>query len=142
MATINNRSRLFVSVKNKDDLYREFPYNHLAKAQAYHAELVARKYKPKLGQHENQIEVRILQKGFPSFSYTASSFADAQSVADRIKAERKQGLFVDYTKARQVTFVDLIERYVTEEGPTHKGWEKVEKYKCLGWLDDVNGGLA
>ncbi|WP_168795264.1 site-specific integrase [Paraburkholderia aromaticivorans] len=142
MATINNRSRLFVSVKNKNDLYREFPHNHLAKAQAYCAELVARKYKPLLGQHENRIEVRILQKGYPNFSYTASSFAEADRVVNRVEGERESGLFIDYTKAHQVTFVDLIERYVREEGPKHKGWEKVEKYKCSGWLEDVNGGLV
>lgn len=142
MASINNRSRYFVSVKNRDVLDREFPFNRLADAKAYNAQLVAQKCKPIIGQYEDCWEVRIQQKGYPNFSYTASSLEEAEDVVSTIKGERKRGLFRDYTKARQVTFVDLLVRYVKDEGPKHKGWEKVEKYKCLGWLEDVKGGLA
>jgi len=32
-----------------------------------------------------------------------------------------------------------LHRYIEEEDPKNKGWEKSEKYKCLGWLEDING---
>lgn len=142
MASITNRSRFFVSVKGRDDLHREFPCHRLAAAKAYHAELVAQKLKPRLGQYEDTIEIRIRQKGWPPLNYTAASIAEAESVVRKVEEERSRGLFRDYTRAHQVTFVDLIARYIKEEGPQHKGWEKVEKYKCLGWLEDVRGDLA
>jgi integrase len=142
MASITNRSRFFVSVKNNDTLHREFPFHRLADAKAYHAQLVGQKLKPTLGQYEDTIEIRIRQKGWPTLNYTATSVAQAESTVHKIEEERSRGLFRDYTKAHQVTFIDLIQRYMNEEGPKHKGWEKVEKYKCLGWLEDVKGGLA
>lgn len=141
MASINNRSRYFVHVKNPD-LNRDFPFNRVNDAKAYYAQLVAQKYKPTLGQYEDCWEVRIQQKGYPNFSTTARSLKEANDTVATIELERSRGLFRDYTKAHQVTFVDLIRRYMAEEGPRHKGWEKVEKYKFLGWLEDVKGGLA
>jgi len=142
MASITNRSRFFVSVKGRDDLHREFPCHRLAAARAYHAELAAQRLKPRLGQYEDTIEIRIRQKGWPALNYTAGSIAEAERVVHKVEEERSRGLFRDYTKAHQVTFADLIRRYSAEEGPKHKGWEKVEKYKCLGWLDDLAGNLA
>jgi hypothetical protein len=48
-----------------------------------------------------------------------------------MEAERRTGLFLDYTKAHKTTFEALLRRYVEKEGPK-KGWEKPEKYECLG----------
>ncbi|MGN8108113.1 site-specific integrase [Paraburkholderia sp. 22098] len=142
MASITNRSRFFVEVKNNHDCYREFPFHRLADAKTYHASLVAQKLKPVLGQLEDTIEVRIRHKGWPTVNYTATSVAEAEGIVNKIEEERSRGLFRDYTKAHQVTFIDLIQRYMKEEGPKHKGWEKVEQYKCRGWLEDLKGGLA
>ncbi|SDD96136.1 site-specific integrase [Paraburkholderia lycopersici] len=142
MASITNRSRFFVSVRNNDAHYREFPFHRLADAKAYHASLVAQKLKPTLGQFEDTIEIRIRQKGYPDQNHTARSVAEAEDMVETLRQERRRGLFRDYTKAHQVTFVDLIRRYMAEEGPKHKGWEKVEQYKCRGWLEDVSGTLA
>ncbi|AOK28680.1 hypothetical protein AQ611_03820 [Burkholderia singularis] len=142
MASINNRSRYFVHVKKPTGLDRDFPFNRVNDAKAYYAQLVAQKYKPELGQYEDCWEVRIQQKGHPNFSATARSLEEANDIVETIRQERKKGLFRDYTKAHQVTFVDLIRRYMAEEGPKHKGWAKVEKYKCSGWLADVKGDLA
>ncbi|KGW85329.1 integrase [Burkholderia pseudomallei] len=142
MATIENRSRYVVTIKNNDALQRLFPYSELARAKAYCAELRERGYKPKLGQLEDAYFVRIRQKGHKTQQFTVDSLADAESAVARIEAERKTGLFRDYTKAHNVTFADLIRRYAEEEGPKHKGWETVEKYKCRGWLDDLAGNLA
>ncbi|QKL60742.1 site-specific integrase [Ralstonia solanacearum] len=142
MATIENRSRYTVSVKNNDARKQLFPFTELARAKAYCAELRRQGYKPKLDQLEDAFFVRIRQKGHKEQSFTVDSLADAESAVARIEAERKTGLFRDYTKAHNVSFADLIRRYMAEEGPKHKGWEKVEKYKCQGWLDDLAGNLA
>ncbi|AQV95651.1 site-specific integrase [Cupriavidus necator] len=142
MATIENRSRYIVAVKNKDALQRLFPYSELQRAKAYCAELRERGYKPRLDQLEDAYLVRIRQKGHKPQQFTVDSLAEAESAVARIEAERKTGLFRDYTKAHNVTFADLIRRYAEEEGPKHRGWETVEKYKCRGWLDDLAGNLA
>lgn len=142
MADINNRSRYTVSVKQRDDLYREYPYNKLAEAKAYCRELVAQGFKPRLAQLDDTFAIRIRQKGHRPLNITARSAQEAEDIVNRIEAERRQGLFIDYTKAHQVSFADLIGRYMKEEGPKHKGWETVEKYKCRGWLEDIQGSLA
>ncbi|RDK09165.1 site-specific integrase [Cupriavidus lacunae] len=142
MANIENRSRYTVTVKNNDALARTFPYSQLEQAKAYHAELRRQGYKPSLGQREDTIAIRIRQKGHRDLNYTARSLDEADRLVQKIEEERSRGLFVDYTKAHQVSFADLIRRYIKEEGPKKKGWEKVEKYKCLGWLEDLDGTLA
>ena len=123
MATIENRSSYTVSVKNRDDLHREFPF-----------------YKPYLTQKENAFLIKITQAGYKPVRYTCQSLQAAEDAISRIEAERRTGLFIDYTKAHQVTFEGLLRRYIKEEGPKNKGSEKSEKYKCLGWLENLNGG--
>ena len=140
MATIENRSRYTVSVKNRDDLHREFPFTQLAQAKQYAIELGKQNYKPYLTQKENAFLIKITQAGYKPVRYTCQSLQADEDAIARIEAERRTGLFIDYTKAHQVTFEGLLRRYIKEEGPKNKGWEKSEKYKCLGWLEDLNGG--
>jgi integrase len=142
MAKVENRSRYIVSVKNNDALTREFPYSQLADASAYLSELRRQKFKPSLRQLEDTIAIRLRQKGYPNVNLTVHSVQEATDLIAQIESERRHGIIRDYTKARRVTFADLISRYMEEEGPTHKGWEKVEKYKCQGWLADLEGTRA
>jgi integrase len=142
MATIENRSRYTISVKHRDDLYREFPFTELAQAKQYAIALTKQDYKPFLNQKENAFLIKITQAGHKPVRFTCHSLQEAQDAIARIEAERRTGLFIDYTKAHQVTFEDLLRRYMKEEGPKNKGWEKSEKYKCLGWLEDLDGVLA
>lgn len=142
MATISNRSNYLVTVKNRADLQQSFPFNQLAQAKSYCAELKKQRLTPRLTQLEDTLTVRIREKGHRPLIFTATSLQEAEDCISRIESERRQGLFIDYTKAHQVTFAQLIRRYMEEEGPKHKGWEKVEKYKCAGWLDDLEGNLA
>ncbi|MYM30625.1 tyrosine-type recombinase/integrase [Duganella sp. CY15W] len=140
MATIENRSRFVVSVKNKDEYYREFPFTNRDAADEYCAWLETEKgYKAKLKQKEDSFFVRIRQTGYPLFQKTFKSLEDADTAIARIEAERKSGVFIDYTKAHNVTFEHLLKRYIEEEGPKHKGWEKSQKYKFKGWLADLEG---
>jgi len=141
MATIVNRSRYTVSVKNHDNLYREFPFTQLEQAKRYATEL-GKEFKVKFGQKEDSLLIKIIHKGYKPVCFTCGSLQEAEDAISRIEAERRTGLFLDYTKAHTVTFEDLLRKYVKEEGPKNKGWEKSEKYKLLGWLADLDGASA
>lgn len=140
MATYSNRSRLFVKVKQRDDLYREFAFHDTHAAQGYLKQLRADGYKPIVGQLEDSILVRIRTKGHPDQSFTAASYEEAESIARRIDDEQRRGLFVDYSKSLQVTPAQLIERYIREECPRHKAGT-IEAYKLNAFLEDSRGEL-
>ncbi|RQR39430.1 hypothetical protein DIE23_02445 [Burkholderia sp. Bp9143] len=131
MASITNRSRFFVSVRQRDDLHREFSFHRLTDAKAYHTELVAQKLKPRLGQYEDTIEIRIRQKGWPTVNYTAGSIAEAEKTVQKIEEERSRGLFRDYTKAHQVTFVDLIRPFDTKFSTVRMETPRIWATSCL-----------
>ena len=65
MATIQNRSRITVTVKNRNDLTRSFSYNALDKVEAYVAELRSKGFRPKAEQGDDTWEVRFREKGYP-----------------------------------------------------------------------------
>lgn len=96
MATIENRSRYTISVKNREDLYREFPFTQLAKAKQYATELKAQGYKPFAGQKEDAFFVRIRSKGYPAQQFTLPNLQEAETVIARIEAEHSQSMFIDY----------------------------------------------
>jgi integrase len=140
MATIDNRSRFIVSVKNQPAAYREFPYDQSDAAEKYHSWLkTEKKYQAAINRKNDCFLVRIRQTGYPLFQKTFKSLDEADTAIARIEAERKSGVFIDYTKAHNVTFEHLLKRYIEEEGPKHKGWEKSQKYKFKGWLADLEG---
>lgn len=137
MPNIENRSRFTVTVKHRPDLYREFRFNKKTDVRQYASELRAQGFKPVSGQLEDAFLIRIREKGYPVVQQTFASLDEAETAMHRILAERKNGLFVDYTKSHRVTFEDVLVRYMKDEGPRNKGWDKVEKYKCQGWLEDL-----
>ena len=140
MATFENRSRYFVQVKNRPDLYQQFPYDQVATAKTYFDQLRGDGFSPKLDQLENKILVRVRTKGFKAQQVTAESWADAEGVAAKIEEEQSRGLFIDYTKSHTVTLAQLIERYIKEECPKHKGNE-IEIYKYRAMVEDSTDGL-
>jgi integrase len=133
MATIQNRSRIVVSVKNRPSDTRYFPFNATDKAQAYVSELRKQGFRPKAKQEEDTWEVRIRQKGYPSQNVTFQSERDAKAFAAKLDSERSTGLIRDYTKARQVTFAHLLVRYMRE---FKKKSAQVIAYKIEAWLED------
>lgn len=83
MADIVNRSRFCVTVRNREDLTRFFPFDRLEEALAYKAQLLAQKLKPRARQLEARFLVRIRQTGYKDVSTTFSSEADAQDFVNR-----------------------------------------------------------
>ena len=136
MASIENRSRFVVSVKNRDDLERTFAHNGEKQLKAYLAELKDQGYKPKLARTNDSYAVRIRQVGRVTQCLFASSEQEAIDIKQRVESERRNGLFVDYAKGRSVTFADLMTRYLREEAPRHKGFE-IEAYTLNAMLADA-----
>ena len=133
MATIQNRSRITVTVKNRPDVTRSFPYNALEKVKAYFEELRSRRLRPAAKQGDDTWEVRVRDKGYPAQNITCHSRKEAEDLVKKLDAERSTGLVRDYTKAHQVTFAHLLVRYVRE---FKKKSAKVIAYKIEAWLED------
>jgi integrase len=136
MASIENRSKYKVSVQNREDLTRTFTHNAFKAAKAYIEELKTQGFKPKASRLNDSFAVRVRQVGYPDQTLFANSEQEAVEIQQRIVAERRQGLFVDYGKARRYSFGDLLTRYLREESPRHKGL-LVEGYIINAILEDA-----
>jgi integrase len=143
MASIQNLSRYTVSVKHRDDLYREFPYSALCKARMYREALAKQGLKAKLAQLEDKILVRIRNKGYAKEEGRFSSMAEAEAFIHTVESERRQGVVKTSLKHRHVTFVDVLRRYIEEEGASRPGksWESVDKYRFQKLLRGATGKL-
>lgn len=84
--------------------------------------------------------MRVRHKGFPDQIITMPSLEAAEQLLLRIQAERASGLLIDYSSARRVTMAQLVERYLSEECPKHKG-ASTEGYTLRGMLADSRGEL-
>lgn len=136
MASIENRSRFMVTVTNRDDLTKTFPHNATNAVRAYIEQLRGMGFKPKAARLNDAFLVRVRQVGYPDQTLSASSEQEALDIEERIKSERRRGLFVDYGKGRRFTFGDLLTRYLREEAPRHKGF-LVEGYIVNAMLEDA-----
>ena len=136
MASIENRSRFKVTVQNRDDLTKTFTYSAVKALKAYIAEMKGNGFKPKASRLNDSFAVRIRQIGYPDQCLFAATEQEAIDIQQRMESERRQGLFVDYGKARRVSFGDLLARYLREESPRHKGFE-VEGYIINAILEDA-----
>lgn len=136
MASIENRSRFVVQVRNRPDLTKTFAFNREAALKQYLAELDARSYKPKLSRTNDAYIVRVRSAGRPMQTLTANTEDEALKILERIELEQRNGLFVDYAEGRRHTFADLLERYLRQESPRHKGFE-VEGYIINAMLADA-----
>ena len=139
--TITNRSRLVVSVKNSEEHRREFPFNKTKAARAYLEALRSQGYKSaRVDQLEDHILVRIRATGHPELTKTFGSYEEAELFENQVLTERRQGVFIDYSKSLHTTVADLIRRYIRDEIPRQKnGPHYVYVYQAM--LDDSEGLL-
>jgi integrase len=136
MASIENRSKVQVSVKNRDDLTKTFEYSADKAIKAYVEQLKTQGYKPRLASLNNHYAIRARQVGYPDLCLFASSEAEALELKQRIESERRRGIIIDYGLARRTTFADLLIRYLHEESPRHKSFD-IEGYKINAILEDA-----
>jgi len=136
MASIENRSRYQVSVKNRDDLTKTFAHSSKSKAEEYCQSLEAQKLKPRLSRLDDNYIIRVRTRGRDDQVLYANSLKEAELVKAKLKVEHSQGLFIDYSKAQNTTLADLLIRYLREEAPRNKSFE-VEAYKINAMLEDA-----
>ncbi len=68
-----------------------------------------------------QWEARIRRRGYPDQSRTFESKVEAQMWALQVEAEMQRGSFIVRNEAERVSMRDLIERFVREVSPSHRG---------------------
>lgn len=136
MASIENRSRIQVTVKNRDDLTKQFAYNADKAIQVYVQELRAKGLKPRLASLNDHYIVRTRSVGAKNQCIVAHSDAEAIDIKHRLESELRRGLFIDYGSGQKASLADLLVRYLREEAPRHKSFE-VEGYKINALLEDA-----
>ena len=77
----------------------------------------------------NQIQLYFREKGYKDFVQTLTSYELAEEAEKVIAAQRIQKIFVDYSASWKNTLKGLIERYIKEECPKHKGkgWGQMQR---------------
>jgi enoyl reductase-like protein len=141
MATITNRSAFIVSVPRHSKLERSFTYDAQPDITGYVKQLREQGFKPAIRQLEDQMQVRIRRVGHAE-QYISFKSADlADEFVKKVESEQTQGLFIDYTAAANVTFAQLIERYITEVCPTLKGGGETAIYMLRALVEDSTGEL-
>lgn len=135
MASIENKSRIQVSVKGHPGLTQLFPHDKGEKASAYVRELSEAGHAPQLASLDDAYLVRFSVNGERK-SLTATSEKEAVAIKKQLEVDKYRGFFVDYTKARQTTFADLLIRYLEEEAPKTKGF-LITGYQVNSWLEDA-----
>jgi integrase len=76
----------------------------------------------------DQWQVQVRKKGYPTSSKTFSQKSDAKEWASVIESEMVRGVFVSRAEAQKTNLADLIARYRREITPSHKGFES-EDYR-------------
>lgn len=77
---------------------------------------------------EYQWEVQIRKKGFPEQRKTFNTKPEAEAWAAVIESEMVRGVFVSRAEAERTTLGQIINRYINEVTPTHRG-EKSEELR-------------
>jgi hypothetical protein len=136
MASITNRSKYIVEVAGAPELTQTFPHTAAIKAKRYKKDLAANGHSGLIRQLEDNFLLRIRDKGYPEYIYKATSYEDAEQELQRVLGDRARGRRVDYTKARKITLAQLIDQYLQEESPKHKG-HRTEVYTLGAFLEDI-----
>ena len=136
MASIENRSRIQVTVKHRDDLTQTFARDAEQAIQRYLQTLRSQGLKPRLASLDDYYLVRTRSVAHKNQVLIAHSETEAIETKERLESEHRRGLFIDYTSGQQLTFSDLLVRYLREEAPRHKSFE-VEGYKINALLEDA-----
>lgn len=74
MATIENRPRYVVEVRNRPDLTANIPFSAASNVEAHVARLRAQGFKPRVSQREDAILVRIRERGHHDLQATVASY--------------------------------------------------------------------
>jgi integrase len=66
-------------------------------------------------------QVQVRRAGYPTRSKSFTALRDAEAWARQIENEQDRGLYLDRTEADKQTLGGILDRYLREVSPTHKG---------------------
>lgn len=143
MSDITNRSTYHVSVARHPEHNSVFAYSPAGRTKLakYVAQLRAQGLKPQVTQGTDTWQVRARRKGYPTQTKTFNALEQADAFIKTLEAEQSRGLFRDYTAAATVSFASLVQRYIDEECPRHKGGATYATI-LKAMLEDSEGALA
>ena len=118
---IENRSPWLVQVRAQPTLDKRYSFPDLKKAQRYCDLLLAQGHKPKLSQLETSFQLRVRRKGVKVQYITFDTWEEAEQARLHIEASLSVSIVRDYAAATQTTLRDLMQRYLEEIVPKHKG---------------------
>lgn len=93
MASIENRSRIQVTVKNRDDLTKQFACSADKAIQVYVQQLRNEGLKPSLASLNDYYAVRTRNVGAKNQCIVADSEAEATDIEHRLESELRRALF-------------------------------------------------
>ncbi len=77
-------------------------------------------------------EAQIRRKVYPDKRKTFETKSDAQAWARMIESEIDRGIFVSRVEAERTAFHQLIDRYISEIAPKHKGaYSEIKRLEAL-----------
>ncbi len=132
-SSIRNRSPFVVTVRSNASLNRRF--SQLAAAKKYVEQLSADGIKARVTQLETAFQLRIRRKGVPLQCITFDSFDEAEQARLQVEANLSVSIVRDYAIASRTTLRALLERYLEEVVPAHKGAD-IERTRIRRLLRD------
>lgn len=120
-SNIQNRSPWIVGVRSKPDCCKKFSYPNVQAAQAYCASLQVRGQKAKVTQLETSFQLRVRRKGVNDQIVTFDTRQQADQARLQIEANLAVCIVRDYAIAAKTDLRALMQRYLEEVVPSHKG---------------------
>jgi hypothetical protein len=141
MASYTNRSRYVVAFTKHPELTREFPFTEHREARAYLKHLRGNHKDcspkdPALTQREDSILIRFRDLGFPEFTLGATSYEEAAKIVQQVEADPTPGILIDYSSSLKISLAKIIDAYLEEKCPKHKGSSN-ERYTLSSMLADA-----
>ncbi len=118
---ITNRSPWSVSVRARPDLDRSFSAGRRPDAARYCADLCATGHRAQLTQLETAFQLRVRRKGMAPQFITFDTPDQAEQARLHIEANLSVSIVRDYASAARWTLRELMQRYLVEVVPGHKG---------------------
>ncbi len=118
---ITNRSPWSVSVRARPDLDRSFSAGRRPDAARYCADLCAAGHRAQLTQLETAFQLRVRRKGMAPQFITFDTPDQAEQARLHIEANLSVSIVRDYASAARWTLRELMQRYLVEVVPGHKG---------------------
>lgn len=120
-SNIQNRSPWRVQVRSQPELGKRFSFPRRAQAEAYCQALQVRGLKAKLSQLDTSYQLRVRRQGMAAQFITFDSWEDAEQVRLQVEANLSVSIVRDYAIAAHMTVRELMQRYLEEVVPSHKG---------------------